>query len=75
HWLIILPVIEGTSQFVQQKEVLGFCAFEVVNVGASPDKFVEGWALGGYVAPDQDTGSPTGSPTDGLRAEFPKLVG
>ena len=74
HWLIVLPVVEGTANHVQEKPVLGFCAFEVTAVGVSPDGYVEGWALGGYVLPDTETGSPTGSETNNSRAEFAKMV-
>lgn len=68
-WLIILPVIPADSNYVQSRPVKGFCAFEVLEVKNPPDKTVTGYAVGGYVLPNSETGGPMG-----LRATLPKLI-
>lgn len=70
NWLIILPVVPGDTNYNQQRQVLGFCAFQVTEVKGPPHKTISGWALGAYVGP----GTQTGGPSSGLRAGLPKLV-
>jgi hypothetical protein len=68
-WLIILPVIPSDQNYVQSRPVKGFCAFEVLEVKGPPDKTVTGYAVGGYVLPNSETGGPLG-----MRATLPKLI-
>jgi hypothetical protein len=72
-WTVILPVIPGAQTYNQQREVLGFVAFEVIDVN-NKDKSVSGWIRGGYICPGADTGSPSGGSGLALRASLPKLV-
>ncbi len=75
QWTVILPVIPGSNTYNQTQEVLGFVAFEIVDVDPSgKSKSVSGWIRGGYIAPGTDTGSPSGGSNLSLRASFPKLV-
>lgn len=73
-WTVMIPVVPSTQTLNQQAEVLGFVAFEITDIKASPDHRIDGWIRGGYLAPKGETGSPVGSPTSGLRASLPKLV-
>jgi Flp pilus assembly protein TadG len=73
-WTVILPVVPGSQTYNQQAEVLGFVAFDIVEVSPAPDKRVSGWIRGGYIAPGTDTGSPSGTSNLALRASLPKLV-
>lgn len=70
HWIFILPVVQSDASYIQWREVLGFCAFEVTEVNGPPVKTIIGYSLGGYVAPDAETGGPN----FGLQATLPKLV-
>lgn len=72
-WTVILPVVPGANTYNQQQEVLGFVAFEVIEVDKK-EKSVSGWIRGGYVCPGGDTGSPGGGGNLALRASLPKLV-
>jgi hypothetical protein len=74
HWLVILPVINADQSFNQTLPVLGFCAFEVTQIGPPGNKFVEGYALGGYVAPVSDEISPVRDEDNSMRSSLPKLV-
>ncbi|MDI6854090.1 MAG: pilus assembly protein TadG-related protein [Deltaproteobacteria bacterium] len=69
-WTIILPVISSAENYVQQRQVIGFCAFTVTQVKGAPDKTVTGIAVGGYVLPH----SKGGVPQTGLRASLPRLA-
>ncbi len=69
-WTVVLPIVPSSSQFNQEREVLGFCIFEITEVNATTsDKFCSGWARGGWMLPSSDTGGSTG-----LKADHPKLV-
>lgn len=74
HWLVILPVIDSSQTFNQSTPVLGFCAFEVTQVGPPSNKYIEGYALGGYVAPVSDEISPVKTEDNAMRSSLPKLV-
>ncbi len=74
HWLVILPVINASQSFNQTLPVLGFCAFEVTAVGPPSNKYIEGYALGGYVAPVSDEISPIRDSANSMRSSLPKLV-
>jgi hypothetical protein len=69
-WIVILPVIQSDTNYVQDQLVKGFCAFQITDIQGPPDKTVTGWVMGGYIAP----GAETGGPDYGLRATLPKLV-
>ncbi len=73
-WTVVLPVVPAANTYNQQCEVMGFVAFDIVEVSPAPDKRVSGWIRGGYIAPGTDTGSPSGSSSQSLRASLPKLV-
>lgn len=68
-WTIILPVITAEANYLQSRQVIGFCAFEVTEVKAAPEKTVTGYAVGGYLLPHTETGGKMG-----LRATLPKLA-
>ncbi len=68
-WTIILPVVTASSNYVQTRKVIGFCAFQVTAVNGPPDKTIEGYALGGYILPNSDPGGNLG-----LRTTLAKLV-
>jgi Flp pilus assembly protein TadG len=72
-WTVVLPVVPGSTTYNQSREVLGFCAFEIVEVDKK-EKTVAGWVRGGYICPNGETGSPSGSSELALRASLPKLV-
>ncbi|MGQ9687668.1 MAG: pilus assembly protein TadG-related protein [Desulfobaccales bacterium] len=72
-WTVILPVIPAAQTYNQQREVLGFVAFEVVTVDKK-EKSVSGWIRGGYICPGSETSSPSGGGGLALRASLPKLV-
>jgi hypothetical protein len=70
NWTIILPVIPADSNYLQARKVIGFCAFEVIEVKGPPEKTVKGYAVGGYILPKSEAGGPD----MGLRASLPKLA-
>jgi Flp pilus assembly protein TadG len=74
EWTVVLPVVPGANTYNQQCEVVGFVAFDIIDVSPAPDKRVSGWIRGGYIAPGTDTGSPSGGSSVALRASLPKLV-
>jgi hypothetical protein len=69
NWTVVLPVITASSNYVQTRKVIGFCAFQITEVKGPPDKTVSGYALGGYILPNSDPGG-----NMGLRTSLPKLV-
>lgn len=69
-WTIILPVITADANYIQKRQVTGFCAYEVLEVKGPPDKTITGYAVGGYILPH----SQSGTPKTGMRASLPKLA-
>lgn len=70
EWITILPVIRSDVNYVQQRQVIGFVAFQITAVSGPPDKTVTGYALSGYILP----GTESGGADFGLRSPLPKLV-
>jgi Flp pilus assembly protein TadG len=68
-WTILCPVIADDSS-TGQAQVLGFAAFKVTGVSASPEKFVKGKAVSNYVA----GGTGGGGANFGTLSCSPKLV-
>ncbi len=71
-WIVYLPVIDATKMN-QNREVLGFCAFEIENVDKKT-KAISGDALGMYTSPGGNVSPTNPGEYSSLRSKEPKLV-